>query len=83
MTRMNIHCFYFMSDRSNKIMEITEILIQVIEHMSNMSDRLFFNNMMSNSKFLNKRYFDLTLKITTNFNLKCPRTLIYSDFDLR
>ena len=41
------------------------------------------NNVMVNSKFANERYFDLTLWITANFDLRCPKISIYNYSDFK
>ena len=40
--------------------------------------KTLINNMMPNSKFLNKEILQFNLRITTNFDLTCPKNLIYN-----
>ena len=47
-----------------------------------MSDKSPINNVNSDSKASKKEIIQFNLQITTNFDLTCPKTLIYSYFEL-
>ena len=72
-----------MSNMSNKYMEIIGLQIQSNwMHVKHVRQNALMNNMISKSKFLNKDILQFNLWITTKFELKCPKTLIYSHFKL-
>ena len=51
-------------------------------HVDHVGQKTSINNMISKSKFLNKDILQFNLHISTKFELKCPKTSIYSHFKL-
>ena len=51
-------------------------------YVKHVRQKALINNVISNSKFLNKGILWFKLQTTTKFKLKCPKTLIYSHFEL-
>ena len=71
------------SNMSSKYMEITGLQIQMNwMHVDHVGQKASINNMISKSKFLNKDILQFNLWITTKFELKWPKTSIYSHFEL-
>ena len=50
-----------------------------VEHVG---QKASINNMISKSKFSNKDILQFNFWITTKFELKCPKTSVYSHFKL-
>ena len=51
-------------------------------YVKHVKQKASINNVISNSKFSNKDILRFKLRTTTKFELKCPKTSIYSHFDL-
>ena len=68
---------------SNKYTEIIGLQTQsnwtCVKHVR---QKALINNMISKLKFSNKDILRFNLQITSNFKLKCPKTSIYSHFEL-
>ena len=71
------------SNMSNKYTEIIGLQTQsywtCVKHVG---QKVSINNMITKLKFLSKDILWFNLRITSNFELKCPKTSIYSHFEL-
>ena len=50
--------------------------------VDHVKQKALINNVISNSKFLNKDILRFNLQTTTKFELRYPKTFIYSHFEL-